>query len=875
MKNPLVFHVSPDGDDGADGSSSAPFATIARAIRAARDARKPGRGGRVILGAGEYRLRRPLRLRKADSGLVVEAVPGAQAVISGLCGISGWRQEPDGLWSAAVPWVTAREKGFRTLFVNGEPRPRARLPKGGAFFTAAKDPRPEGMDWITWAWKTPHHRVEIAKGDVDPGWDLREGEAVFYHFWVDSHVIPRRVVEEGNRAFLELDIPLLRTPDEAIWKLENLRQIATEPGEWALACSERRLYYRSRKGEDMPHAQVAAPRLVRLLEIDGAEDVVIRGVTFSGSRYELPTGNRNDLQAACTVDAAVSLANARRCRFERCRFVDIGGYALEMRDGTRDCAVSRSAFHRLGAGGVRLNADIPCWSDREPHDSLQAAAVFEPRRHVAGNDISDCEIGEYGLDFASACGILAMNAEHTRIIHNHIHDGYYTGISCGWVWGFLPSASFGNEIAFNHVHDIGKGILSDMGGIYTLGVSPGTRVANNLVHGIDARTYGGLGIYSDEGSSGILIENNVVYDTKFACYHMHFGRGCVIRNNVFGGGRAEQLARSRRMDNISFHFYNNIVYWTEGALHSGDWDDTDDYDFDCTPDRVLRLRKTVECDWNLYFNPSMKRGDVRFGPGLTWAQWQARGQDRHSLWADPKFANPTVGDFTPAPSSPAFRLGFRPIDLSSVGPRPDNAPVIRPRDHENIEWSIAYAYGLTDATTHLPRVLLVGDSICRAYAEEVRHRLEGRMNVSYWASSYCVTSKPYLAMLATCLDEAEYDVVHFNNGLHSFNTPLEDYGRAYRAALELIRSRQPRAVLVWCASTPVADAARTAQIRGINAAAAEAASTVGVARKDDLFALCETFDRETAYVDGIHFRPDAVARQAELVSDCVLAAAGL
>lgn len=874
MKESMTFYVSPDGNDRADGSPSAPFATPARAIRAAREARRGGRAARVVLGGGEYRLSRPLRLGKDGSGLVVEAAPGARAVLSGLCGIAGWRREPDGLWSAAVPWVMSREKGFRTLFVDGGQRPRSRLPKGGAFFTAAKDPCPDGMDWITWAWKTPHHRVEIAKGDVDPAWDLQAGEAVFYHFWVDSHVIPRRVVEEGNRAFLELDLPLLRTPDDALWKLENLRQIATEPGEWALDCGTRRLYYRPRPGENMATVRAAAPRLERLLEIDGAEDVVFRGVTFAGSRYELPPGDRNDFQAAHLVDAAVSLVHARNCRFERCVFEDIGGYALEMRDGTRDCAVSRSAMRRLGAGGVRLNADVQGWRERQRGNAAAGGdtAVFDPRRRVANNEISDCEISGYGRDFASACGVLLMDAEHTRVVHNHIHDGYYTGVSCGWTWGFMPSASFGNEIAFNHIHDIGKGILSDMGAIYTLGVSPGTRIANNLVHDVDARVYGGLGIYSDEGSTGILIENNVVFDTKFSCYFMHFGRDCVVRNNVFGGGHIDQIGRARKMAQTSFHFYGNIVYWTEGALHSGDWDDSADYDFATTPSDVRKLRKTVECDWNLYFNPNMKRKDVRFGPGLTWAQWRARGQDVHSLWADPKFADPAAGDFAPAPDSPAFRLGFRPIDLSSVGPRPAAADW-RPRPHEDIEWTTASAYGLADGSAHLPRVLLVGDSICRAYAEEVRKRLEGRMNVSYWSSSYCVTSAPYLEMLATCLDEADYDVIHFNNGLHSFNTPLEDYGKAYQAALELIRRRQPEAALVWCSCTPVADPVRTAQIRGINAAAAQAAAAAGVARGNDLFALCETFDRETAYVDGVHFRPGVVARQAELVANCVLTAA--
>ena len=89
------------------------------------------------------------------------------------------------------------------------------------------------------------------------------------------------------------------------------------------------------------------------------------------------------------------------------------------------------------------------------------------------------------------------------------------------------------------------------------------------------------------------------------------------------------------------------------------------------------------------------------------------------------------------------------------------------RGHENTEWSISYAYHLTDAKKSLPRVLLVGDSICQGYQGKVRAKLEGKANVTYWASSYCVTSPGYLRLLAFYLDEAKYDVIHFNHGLHS------------------------------------------------------------------------------------------------------------
>ncbi|MBQ6248406.1 MAG: right-handed parallel beta-helix repeat-containing protein [Kiritimatiellae bacterium] len=662
------LYVSPKGDDAADGSSSRPFATIAQACKAARTM---GKGTHIILKIGEHRLSRTLRLGKADSGLVIEAAPGAKAVVSGFRDIAGWRKEADGLWSAPVPWVTAREKGFRSLFVNGEARPRARLPKGDAFFTAAKEECPKGMDWATWAWRTDRYRFEIAEGGdaLDPAWELSKGELVMYHYWVDSHVIPKRIVKEDGKVFAELEIPIGRSTSEAIFRLENLREIATEPGEWALDAKGRRVYYRPRKGERMDGVSIAAPFVEHLLDIDGAEDISFSGVTFAGARYELPKGERNDMQASKAVYAAVTLVDARRCRFTNCRFENLGGYALEMLDGTRDCLISHSAMLHLGAGGVRLNADVGSWRGNQPQDNLRDAAIFDPRRRVAGNEVSDCEICDYGLDFPSACGVLLMNAEHTSVIHNHIHDGYYTGVSVGWVWGHMPSVSFCNDISWNHIHDIGKGLLSDMGGIYTLGVSTGTRLTHNLIHGIDARDYGGWGLYNDEGSTGILLEDNVVYDTKFAGYHMHYGRECIVRNNIFGGGRIDQIARTRRMAHISFYFYNNIVYWTQGKLHTGNWDDNDDYDFVFHPDHVRKLRKTIECDWNLYFNPHLKRKDARFGPDLTFEEWQARGEDVNSVWADPKFADPAAHDFALSPDSPALKLGFRPIDLSTVGPR--------------------------------------------------------------------------------------------------------------------------------------------------------------------------------------------------------------
>ncbi len=195
------------------------------------------------------------------------------------------------------------------------------------------------------------------------------------------------------------------------------------------------------------------------------------------------------------------------------------------------------------------------------------------------------------------------------------------------------------------------------------------------------------------------------------------------------------------------------------------------------------------------------------------------------------------------------------------------------RGHENTEWSISYAYHLTDAKKNLPRVLLVGDSICQGYQGKVAAKLDGKANVTYWASSYCVTSPGYLRLLAFYLDEAEYDVVHFNNGLHSCDTPVADYEKSYRAALQLVKKKQPKAKLVWASSTPInAKDARAGKVAALNAAARRAAESVEDVVENDLYALVNPLERKSYWVDTHHYTDAGYEILASQVAEVVQAA---
>ncbi len=214
------------------------------------------------------------------------------------------------------------------------------------------------------------------------------------------------------------------------------------------------------------------------------------------------------------------------------------------------------------------------------------------------------------------------------------------------------------------MYDIGHGVLSDMGGVYTLGVSPGTVVEGNLIHDIQSHNYGGWGLYTDEGSTGIVLRNNIVYGTSSGGFHQHYGRDNIVENNIFAVARDWQLQRTRVEDHTSFRFERNIVWWnSDKPLVSGDWS--------------KGLVTAANCYWNA-------AGPVVFPGVQDLAARQAAGQDERSIVADPKFLdprfldpnfpdpnvlNPSSGTFAIAPDSPALALGFEPIDASLAGRR--------------------------------------------------------------------------------------------------------------------------------------------------------------------------------------------------------------
>lgn len=609
--------VSPDGA----------VKTLAQARDAARAQRRAGVTGSVTIriSDGTYYLAETLVLTPEDSDTTWEAAPGARPVISGGRVIGGWKKAAGALWTA-----DASGPGFRQLFVSGRRAQRARTPNFGYYRIDGASPQDKPLQL--------HYRGN----DIKPAWAERgDVEVVASFAWADIRMPVVKVDEAAHVATLTLDPRPSNKEADARYYIENAPDGLDTAGEWYLDRQTHTVSYWPMPGENMQSEQVVAPALVQLLRFEGKPEAgqVVRKVTFRGLQFahadwSMDAKGYADTQAAVPAPAAIEATGVEDCTFERCTVAHAGGYAIHLGRGSKRNKVLASEFFDLGGGGLRVG---------------EAQQFADERLQNFENVMADNHLHDLGLVYAPAVGIWVLQSGRNQIVHNHIHDLFYTAISVGWTWGYAANQSKGNIIEYNHLHDIGKEVLSDMGGIYTLGEQPGTRIRNNLIHDIASFTYGGWGIYPDEGSSEMLIENNIVYNCKSAGFHQHYGRENVVRNNIWAFNRENQLMRTRVETHVSFIFEKNIVYFNQGRLLGSNWNG-DQY--------------TMK--GNLYFDTRGKA--IRFA-GRSFAEWQAAGKDKESVIADPLFVNAGSFDFRLRPDSPALKMGFQQIDMSTVGPR--------------------------------------------------------------------------------------------------------------------------------------------------------------------------------------------------------------
>jgi len=617
---PVVFNAVP-------GTNT--LATARDAVRAWRSAGHAGEAAVIRLAPGEYTLTVPLTLGAADGRVTWEARSPARTLISGGRRITGWTADAAGLWHAPA------EGHFEQLYVNGGRAVRARSP-GKSLYPiqgVSEQALPSGKALLTIT--VPPQAMAALPTDAQA---LTRVEVLVFHKWDTS----RYAVTACDRAAHTITVQGEKMTQWNPWTaqcwflLENARPPVTQPGSWFLDPAGE-LVYEPLPGETIATARVVAPVVEQFLQIKGASEVHFAGLRFHYAAWNLPPGGDPPVQAAAALGAAIEIDAARNVTFDRVEIAHTGNYGIWFREGCPGGGLEHSLLEDLGGGGIRIG---------------EMAIRNEPAQQTGGIVADNNILRGLGRVHPSAVGVWIGQSANNRVTHNDISDTFYTGVSVGWTWGYGRSLATNNFIGFNRIHAIGQGVLSDMGGIYTLGVSPGSAEVGNVIYDVRARDYGGWGIYPDEGSTGWRIESNLVWNCTCVqphtggAFHQHYGATNRLANNVFAFSSGPPLQCTRVEDHQSLTLEHNVILSHGAAFFTGPWN---------------RLQYASGSNCFVYVGEPQKllpAGDL--------AAWQRAGHEAGSVLAD----FPVRGDWpdvTLPRHSAAEGVGFRWFDPGTAG----------------------------------------------------------------------------------------------------------------------------------------------------------------------------------------------------------------
>lgn len=644
--------VSMRGNDKNPGTKEQPVATLEGArnlVRGLRASGGPLSEYRINVAGGNYLMSEPLSLTSEDSGsagagMIFTAEEGANAVFIGGIQVTQWEKISEHIWKASIPEVKQYGLYFEQLYVNEQFATRAKSPNKGFYFlkdvseTILNKGNKKVLELAVQKLKIFSPAVaEFLKFSEH---DFEDGVLTLYHKWDNTR---KRIAgfSADSAAILtvgEAMKPWNMLDKQSRFTIENYKSALDTCGEWYLERTGD-LYYFPRSSEDMRTIKVFAPLTDTFIRLEGdamggkkVENIRFENLQFKVAGYKMPLKGNEPAQAAFPVGAVIMADNARNIELVNCEISQVGTNAIWFRKACTDCLISHCYLHDLGAGGIKIGETTI------PQNESDLTKFVRVENNI---------IRSGGFVFPCAVGVTIFQSSDNQVLHNEIADFRYTGISVGWVWGYSYSPSKRNIIEFNHIHHLGWGELCDMGGVYCLGEAQGTIVSNNVIHHIYSFDYGGWGLYTDEGSTGVLMENNLVYACKSSGFHQHYGKENTIRNNIFAGNIKAQLQATRIEPHLSITFTNNIVWFNTGNLLSNNW-------------KKINIQSEKNCYWDT------RTKDIRFDK-QSFKEWQSSGRDLKSIIADPNFSDPANFDFHFKNKSLLKKIGFKLFDYSQAG----------------------------------------------------------------------------------------------------------------------------------------------------------------------------------------------------------------
>jgi uncharacterized protein (TIGR03437 family) len=588
-------------------NSDGPFATFDHARAFVQSIVKSGLTQiSVQFRAGTYYLPATEMFTAADSGtpslaIVYQNYPGESPVFSGGVRVANWTNAGGDTWKTTLP---ASTQYFETLFYNGARRLRPRLgasvanPLGEYYRILNTVYLPAqaanctvnipGSGWecfdrfqyspsdpIANTWKNlapaagnpcnqPAGNQAIA-GDI---------ELLVFEQFSTSKLRISCVDSANHLVYLTGPTGINQSkPTESgfiagnRYLVDNVQDALTEAGQWFLdrSATPWTLTYLANAGENPNTDTVIVPQLPQVLVASNLQYVTFRGLTFEHDNYTLPAAGHVSSELEPDIGAAVSFQNSQHITFDSGSVTQTSGSGLEMipcinATSPAYCVsnsasavvtgnvIQNSAFYDIGAVGIRIG---------NPYQGADSDANVPQSTTVQNNVVEG-----YGRAIPAAFGIGQGMGHDNLYTHNDVYDGYHCAISTSQSIGdsTLPAGigNANNVISFNHVYNLLQGIMNDGGSIRIDGgnsvfTAAGNRILNNKIHDVtdasimDSNGYGGHGIYLDNDTGLVDVENNLVYRVSgFDVYTPHGpaapNQANTVKNNILAYGRLAMVS---------------------------------------------------------------------------------------------------------------------------------------------------------------------------------------------------------------------------------------------------------------------------------------------------------------------------------------------
>ena len=494
-------------------------------------------------------------------------------------------------------------------------------------------------------------------------------------------------------------------------RVENVIDYLDNPGEWVVNTKEKLIYYWPESGK--PN-HVTYPALTQYFFIDGHEmggivrNIAFTGLTFTRGDRDVITKNDIGLQHEWDMwnkeNAMLRFRDVEYCEVNSCRFYNSGGNAvrfdlhaqsniiknnlidyvggtgillcgygpgkLNVNKGNRiinnqihhcgefyfqsngimlsqsgENIIKNNKLHHLPYDAIVLSGARPMFfqfnvSNREQVGSMRTEEIAAEALYQKDTTSYDYKTFVYFKQWPKS-------APYYLTRNNIIEDNEVFLVMQKCFDGnaiYLSDVGDGNEIRRNYIHHLnGMGMQQ---AIRTDAFMKNTMVAENVIYNCNG---GGINLkyYNNHAYNNIIADiHDIVYENSIGKINRMF-IGYFSIMDVFSREKMPPYTSCNIQNNILYKVASHNTFYRQGMVNG-----------------KLTELKIEECniDNNLYYDVNLKdKGQSAI------EYYRTRGADKKSIVDDPMFRNIKKGDFRLKENSPAYKIGFRDIDITRIG----------------------------------------------------------------------------------------------------------------------------------------------------------------------------------------------------------------